>query len=306
MIRVTLDKTELSEATCKTLKQLVDTIRSETPGQIQSRYISCINLHRGEMLNEIKETFWATKRPMVVQGLPEFSDIEDTKILLLLLGESIGKCAAYSEYNQSYITDIRPTKQSAEASSGTELLSMHNDLAFATDGCRPAALVLVPHIADNTVPKTLIATTEAIVSALPQDVIDILEQRIFEIRSGAKLLWPCEQIRRISIIDYDAYGVQRLRLNFNNVSPIPTLNPEEANLARHALDQAAQEALLIGRMEGHQILKGEALLIPNDYCLHGRDIYSGDCMDRLLLRSYIMTEEMVKLNHGNTMVSLRL
>ncbi|WP_093178207.1 hypothetical protein [Pseudovibrio sp. Tun.PSC04-5.I4] len=131
MIGAILDKIELSEAECKTLKQLVETIRSETPGQIQSRYISRINLHRGNMLSEIKEVFWKNKRPIVVQKLPEFSDIEDTKILLLLLGESIGKCAAYSEYNQSYITDIRPTKHSVELSSNTELLAMHNDLAFA-------------------------------------------------------------------------------------------------------------------------------------------------------------------------------
>ncbi|SDQ74922.1 hypothetical protein SAMN04515695_1250 [Pseudovibrio sp. Tun.PSC04-5.I4] len=110
----------------------------------------------------------------------------------------------------------------------------------------------------------------------------------------------------MSVIDYDVHGVQRVRLNFNNISPIPQLNPEEVDRARHALDQIAQEALRIGRMEGHQILKGEALLIPNDYCLHGRDTYSGDCIDRLLLRSYIIAEEMVRLNHGNTMISLRI
>ena len=50
-------------------------------------------------------------------------------------------------------------------------------------------------------------------------------------------------------------------------------------------------------------LKGEALIIPNDHCLHGRDpIDSGACR-RLLLRSYVVPAGVVA-HHGRTMISL--
>lgn len=300
-----LQKIEFSDEIKGNFKQIVETIRAETPGQIQSRYIARINVHRGDLLSEIKERFRTDKKPILLSNLPKFSDIEDTKILLLLLGESLGKCAAYSEYNQSYITDIRPTQLSAESSSGKELLSMHSDLAFALDACRPIAQVLVPHIADNTVPKTLLAPADAILASLPQETIEILEQNIFEIRSGGKLLWPCEQIRRISVVDRDVHGARRVRLNFENIKPIPHLDQDEAQRAREALTVISKEALRIGCIAGHQILKGEALLIPNDHCLHGRDVYGSEGGDRLLLRSYLVTEEMVQNLNGNTMISLR-
>ena len=242
----------------------------------------------------------------MLANLPQFDDVENSKILLLILGEAIGKCVAYSEYNQSYITDIRPTQLSAEASSGTDVLGMHNDLAFATDSCRPAALVLVPHIADSTVPKTLIATAEAVIAALPVEAVDLLQQRIFEIRSGSKLRWPCEQVRRISVIDEDANGRQRVRLNFDNIKPVAEIEPNVAVRARDALELIAKEALRLGRRGDHRILKGEALIIPNDYCVHGRDVFETNSSDRLLLRSYVLTEETVAAQYGNTMLSLRL
>jgi len=229
-----------SDSEREDLEGLVLRIRGECPAQIQSRYISRIVAYRTDiLLQRIKDKFWSAKQPLVLANLPQFDDIENSKILLLILGEAIGKCVAYSEYNQSYITDIRPTQLSAEASSGTDVLGMHNDLAFATDSCRPAALVLVPHIADSTVPKTLIATAEAVIAALPVEAVDLLQQRIFEIRSGSKLRWPCEQVRRISVIDEDANGRQRVRLNFDNIKPVAEIEPNVAVRARDALELIA-------------------------------------------------------------------
>ena len=300
-----LDRDTLSSSEYTILEELVRKIRSECPGQIQSRYISRIVAYQNELPKRIYEHFWSKKKPIIVSNLPQFEDIEDSKILLLILGETIGKCVAFSEYNQSYITDIQPTPLSAEASSGTDVLGMHNDLAFATDICRPAALVLVPHIADGTVPKTLIATAESVISSLSPDVVDLLQQDIFEIRSGSKLRWPCEQVRRISVIDKDAEGRPRVRLNFDNIRPITKLDEEQSARAQEALTTIAQEALRIGRLGGHRILKGEALFIPNDYCLHGRDTFENPECKRLLLRSYVLTQDMVDQQHGNTMLSLR-
>ena len=155
-------------------------------------------------------------------------------------------------------------------------------------------------------PKTLIATAEAVIAALPVEAVDLLQQRIFEIRSGSKLRWPCEQVRRISVIDEDANGRQRVRLNFDNIKPVAEIEPNVAVRARDALELIAKEALRLGRRGDHRILKGEALIIPNDYCVHGRDVFESNSSDRLLLRSYVLTEETVAAQHGNTMLSLRL
>ncbi|WP_414041538.1 TauD/TfdA family dioxygenase [Acidithiobacillus sp. M4-SHS-6] len=298
--QIALDNTETAD-----LNGLVIQIRSECPGQIQSRYISRILAHSDRLPRRLRDYFWSECTPLVVTNLPMYDDIENSKILLLVLGETIGKCVGYSEYNQSFITDIRPTIYSNEASSRRDLLCMHSDLAFATDNCRPVVLVLMPHIANDDAPKTLIATAEEIVAQLPTDKFDLLKERIFEIRSGEKLRWPCEQVRRISVIDYDKNSRLRIRLNFGSINLIAGLNNDIAAKARDALETVTQEALYIGRRMGHRLQKGQALLIPNDYCLHGRDVFEKEKTDRLLLRSYVVTEETVDLQHGNTMISLR-
>ena len=261
--------------------------------------------HSSRLHRRIKDLFWKNKAPLVVTNLPMYSDIEDSKILLLILGETIGKCVAYSEYNQTYITDISPTSYSTELSSGREILDMHNDLTFATDKCRPAALVLTPHIANHDSPKTLLAPAQALLNILPDEVCRILEQEIFEIRCGGKLRWPYEQVRRLSVIAHDPDGLPRVRMSFNSITPISSLDQSSADDARRALEMLAQEALRLGREGGHQLRKGEALLIPNDYCLHGRESFQSSETTRLLLRSYVVTEDTVREQYGNTMLSLR-
>lgn len=282
----------------------VDKVFEDCPGQIEPRYLNRIEVLTKHDLQYLYEKLWSWRRPFVMTGLPTYDNIEKSKILTLLLGESIGKCAAYSEYNQSYITDIRPTKLSVELSSGTELLDMHNDLTFATDQARPRALVLVPHIASGDVPKTLLAPADLIVAELTTQDVALLSEQNYEIRSGGKLRWPCEQVRRISIINREGEHVQ-IRLSFNNISPRLDLNAGLAAECMAALRRLAKVALEIGRQYGHVIRKGEALFIPNDYALHGRDTYESDNYERLLLRSYVVTQDVVRQNHGNTMISLR-
>lgn len=281
-----LKEIELDADEHQSLLALVRKVREECPGQIQSRYLSRIAAHRRSLPTSATKEFWQNMTPVVLTNLPQFEDIEDSKILLLALGETVGKCVGYSEYNQSYITDIRPTLHSNEVSSGRDLLSMHSDLAFAEDDCRPAVLVLTPHIANDDAPKTLVATAEEIATQLPVAVQEVLSEEIFEIRSGGKLRWPCEQVRRISVMDRDASGRLRVRLNFDSISPRQGLTAACRDMAQHALETIAEVALRIGRCKGHQLRKGQALLIPNDYCLHGRDIFEKEETDRLLLRSY--------------------
>lgn len=296
----------LTDDEARELDVLVGQVREECPGQIQSRYLARIAAHSNRLPLHLKEKFWHLKEPLVVLNLPQYADIENTKILLLILGETIGKCVGYTEYNQSYITDIRPTTHSAEVSSGRALLDMHSDLSFATDVCRPIALVLTPHVASDDAPKTLLARAEDLVRSLSPEIRQILEQDIFEIRSGGKLRWPCEQVRRIRVIDKDQDGRHRVRLNFDSITPIAKLSREEREAASRALELFAQEALKLGRAGGHQLRRGQALFIPNDYCLHGRDMFGESSADRLLLRTYVVTEETVRAHHGNTMLSLRL
>ncbi|MEI4925964.1 hypothetical protein Q8G50_25785, partial [Klebsiella pneumoniae] len=108
---------------------MVRDIHSECPGQIQSRYLSRIKEIKDKITNSRIVKKFNFHEPLLISNLPEFENIELSKILLLTLGESIGRCVAYSDYNQSYVTDIRPTLTSRELSSSSELLTMHNDLS---------------------------------------------------------------------------------------------------------------------------------------------------------------------------------
>ncbi len=302
---VSLRTIDLSDDESDKLRSLVIRVHEDCPGQIQSRYISRLEAYADQFPIRLSDTFWANPEPLLLKNVPFFSDVERSKILVLSIGEAIGKCAGYSEYNQSYITDIRPTPFSKESSSGTDLLSMHNDLTFASDDCRPAALALVAHIAKGNVPKTLLAPADEIESLLSDDERAILYEDIFEIRSGGKLRWPCEQVRRIGIFNHDPAGRLRIRMSFDNIRPISDLDESQTRRATAALKRVTEIALEIGRRKGHVIEQGQALLIPNDYALHGRDIFEDPNSERLLFRSYIIKKETAHRQNGNTMLSLR-
>ncbi|AUQ24239.1 hypothetical protein C1O30_03755 [Dickeya zeae] len=287
------------------LSETVNNIYDECPGQMQNRYLSRISYYKksGIINNIFPELI--SQDPFLLRNLPIFYDIEKSKILLLIIGESFGRCVAYSEYNQSYITDIRPTPTSAELSSGTELLAMHNDLSFASDRCRPQRLVLLPHITDGNIPKTLLATSQDIKKELSQEEISLLSDSIFEMRAGGKLLWPNEEIRKLRVFEEKADRSLKIKMNFSNIRPAAHLDKETFLKAEQVLEKLSKLALKIGLRDGYRILKGEALIIPNDFVVHGRDVFASGDVKRLLLRSYVVSQDVVDAHYGNTMLSLR-
>lgn len=297
---VSLNENEKDE-----LSLVVRGIHSECPGQIQSRYLSRIKEIKDKLTGGRIAEFFDFHTPFLIRNLPEFENIELSKILLLILGESIGRCVAYSDYNQSYVTDIRPTLTSRELSSSSELLSMHNDLCFASDRCRPEYLVLVPHIANGDIPKTLLATSAQLAEFFTKEELSILQSEIFEMRAGSKLLWPNEEIRKMKVIEKELNGRVKIKLNFSNIKPAPGLSESLYKQAEELLEKLAAMALQTGRENGHSIQKGEALIIPNNYTVHGRDVFTSDNIQRLLLRSYVVSQKVVDSFSGNTMISIR-
>ncbi|MFJ3909763.1 TfdA family taurine catabolism dioxygenase TauD [Streptomyces sp. 2132.2] len=302
----TMPVVELTPDDQRRLAELVETVLENCPGQTEFRYLSYVRqqLDIRTGLPYITEAFAHSDGDAVhVRNLPQFDDVERSKILCLLLGEAIGACVAYAEYNHSYITDIRPTTLSSEKSSGVELLSMHNDLAWASDNCRPRTLVLVPHIASGEVPKTLLAPARDVLALLDEETKDVLRTRQFEARSGSALSWGHERVRRMELLVEEEGKPPVVRLNFGTYTPAAGLSPAEAERASQALTDLSRAALEVGRRLGISIRKGESVLIPNDHCVHGRDTIQPDKCERLLLRSYVLPDA-VAARHGNTMVHL--
>lgn len=285
------------------LESLVEEVLEACPGHTEFRYIAYLRRNERPELDFIAETYRAQGgRPLVLDGLPRFDTVEATKILALTLGETVGRCVGYSDYNHSYITDIRPTPLSSEKSAGFDLLGMHNDLAWADDVCRPRTLVLVPHVATGDVPRTLLAPSVDVLARLARETIEVLSQPMFEARTGGSLAWKYQRIERMPLLSSEE-GHDRLKLNFDTFVPAAGLDEDASDRARAALREAHQAALEVGTEQGHAIQKGQALLIPNDHCAHGRDpIESGTC-ERLLLRSYVVPREVAAL-HSSTMLQL--
>ncbi|MFD8236328.1 TauD/TfdA family dioxygenase [Streptomyces sp. NPDC059696] len=288
------------------LAGLVETVLENCPGQTEFRYLSYMRGQLGvrtELHYVLSALAASDGDPVHLHNLPTFDDVERSKVLCLLLGEAVGACVAYAEYNHSYITDIRPTTLSSEKSSGVELLSMHNDLAWASDNSRPRTLVLVPHIATGEVPKTLLAPARDVLALLPEETKDVLRLRHFEARSGSALSWGFERVRRMELLIEEDGKPPVIRLNFGTYTPAAGLAPVEAGRAARALTELSRAALEVGRQCGIAIQKGEAVLIPNDHCVHGRDTIQPDRCERLLLRAYVLPDD-VAARHGNTMVQL--
>jgi hypothetical protein len=302
----TLPVLDLTSEQQQRLADLVEQVLNNCPGQTEFRYVSYIRSHltvRSELGFAAAAFAAAAGDAMHVRNLPQFNDVERSKILCLLLGEAIGTAVAYAEYNHSYITDIRPTTLSAEKSSGVELLSMHNDLAWASDNCRPRTLALVPHIATGEVPKTLLAPARDVLDLLPEESKEVLRRPWFEARSGSALSWGHERVRRMELLVESEGQPPVLRLNFGTFTPAAHLGAEDAERAARAQEELSQAALEVGRRLGIAIQKGESVLIPNDHCMHGRDTIEPGTCERLLLRSYVLPDE-VAARHGSSLVQL--
>jgi hypothetical protein len=293
----------LQPSASATLESVVNEVVDACPGQTEFRYVAYLRRSERPELAFIAEEYLAQGgRPLVLDGLPKFDTVEATKILALTLGEAVGSCVGYADYNHSYITDIRPTPLSNEKSAGFDLLGMHNDLAWADDVCRPRTLVLVPHVASGDVPRTLLAPSADVLAKLDNATLDVLAQPVFEARTGGSLAWKYQRIERMPLLSSEA-GHDRLKLNFDTFVPAQGLDKETTDRAAAALREAHEAALNVGTEQGHAIQKGQALLIPNDHCAHGRDpIESGTC-ERLLLRSYVVPRDVASL-HPSTMLQL--
>lgn len=186
------------------LRSLVLEVRERCPGQTEWRYLNYLRQHASlpQPLRDVREE-WEAKAssPLLVSGLPTFKDIEDSKILTLILGESVGNRVAYSDYNGSYITDIRPTELSSEKSARRSLLPMHNDLSWASDKSRPRTLALLVHRAKDKVPRTLLAPAEDVLHQLPPEQIETLSRNIYDARVGSSPSWKSERVKVIGRID---------------------------------------------------------------------------------------------------------
>ncbi|MCQ8834849.1 TauD/TfdA family dioxygenase [Streptomyces malaysiensis] len=293
----------LKDAERALVEDVVYKVLENCPGQTEYRYLTFLKEHVDTPIGWIRETYESAEgQPVLLSNLPQFENVEHSKILALLIGQTVGNCVAYSDYNGSYITDIRATELSREKSAGTDLLAMHNDLAWASDVCRPRTLVLVPHMAEGVVPRTLLAPATEVAARLDPAAIEILRSPVFEARSGSSLGWKYERVRKMPLLE-EAAGKLVVRLNFSAFTPAAHLEGELRAAAAAAHQQLHDAALAVGRVRGHAALQGEALIVPNDHCLHGRDpIDSGACR-RLLLRSYVVPDSVVE-HHGRTMISL--
>ncbi|MGW1992873.1 TauD/TfdA family dioxygenase [Embleya sp. NPDC001921] len=277
-------------------------VRRSCPGESEYRYLARIRETGAPgRLDPLSESFGSgADTPLLLQGLPSYPDIQDSKVLALVVGESLGACVAYSDYNQSYLTDISPSTGSRESSAGTSLLGMHNDFPFIDDLSRPRVLVLLAHRAQGVVPKTLLAPSAEIIAGLSDATRRILAREHFEARVGGKLAWRREQVYRFALLEG---GTTRVRFHFDAITPTRGLSPQEHEDAASALAELRVVALEIGRRRGHRIREGEALIIPNDHCLHGREEMRREACDRLLLRAYVVPEEIVAI-HGSSMLAL--
>lgn len=285
------------------LASLVEEVRENCPGESEYRYLDYLRAAGRPGADFLGEAFRAAPaRPLVVEGLPRYADIQRSKILTLVLGEALGNCVAYSDYNQVYLTDIRPTALSRESSASTELLGMHNDFPFIADLSRPRILVLLAHESGATVPMTFLAPADEVLARLDDEIRAELAEEHFEARVGAKLAWSQERVFRFALLGEGSQGTV-IRFHFETIKPAAGLPAAQRAAAAHAIDAVREAALDVGRKFGHRIQRGEALVIPNDHCLHGRDEMGADSGGRLLLRSYVAPDEVVR-HHRKTMITL--
>ena len=297
-----IEKAKLPAELHEQLKHLVLQVYRDCPGQSEYRYISRLEqLGIPAALTTFISARYDERPALHLQNLPIFDDVQLNKIMALAIGDSIGRCVAYSDYNQSYITDVRPSALSREVSSDSALLPPHSDLAFASDVCRPRHLVLVGHREAQSPVKTLLAPADLIAAALEPWARELLRRRLFEVVSGMKLAWPYLRIDRIAVLG-PATGRQQVRFDVNNLKPAAELEGAREEALR-ALGQLSEVALELGRQHGVALARGEALLISNDHCLHGRDEILGADTERFLLRAYVLPSALVARHH-NRMIAL--
>ncbi|MET9647659.1 TauD/TfdA family dioxygenase [Streptomyces syringium] len=268
------------------IESFVSSVLDNTPSQSDMRFAEQV-LGQGRtvvpaLAKAVEEAPWEA---VLLQGLPTFDAVAQTKILTLLLADCAGRLTAYADFNASVLTDIRPNPQSREQNAQPERLGMHNDFPFIVDRSRPGFIVLVAHEASGEIPRTLLAPADAIIERLDDETMARLQQPRYTAIVGTKLAWP--EPRRFTFPLLVRTGDQwRVLYHFDAINTDPGLPADEFEVfdaARRRLGVLADE---LGDQHGHAIRKGEALVVPNDHYLHGREQMKTEQGDRLVFRAY--------------------
>lgn len=298
--KTVIEKRRLNQNHVDALARIVAETRDAFPGESEFRYVGFLS---DQSFGELAQNFTpGTAAAIHIENLPSFDTVQETKIMNLAIGEMVGACVAYSDYNHSYITDIRSTPLSGEASAGSGLLRIHSDLAFANNVCRPTHLVLTPHQTDGDPVRTTLAPADAIFDALDDETIELLKRPEYEVVSGGRLFWRSLRISHIALL-YDTNEGRGVRMDLGRLTPRPDL-PEDTRAAMtRALRVYEEIATRLGFEYGVAVQKGAGLIINNNRCLHGREEMDLSRSQRLLLRSYIISRDMAR-HHNNRMIPL--
>lgn len=162
---------------------------------------------------------------------------------------------------------------------------MHNDFPFIPDRSRPGFIILVAHEASGKVPRTLLAPADSIVERLDPETVMRLQQPRYTALVGTKLAWPEPQRFTFPLLIRTG-DRWRVLYHFDSINTDPDLPADEFELfdaARRRLGELADE---LGATHGHAIRKGEALVVPNDHYLHGREQMEIERSERLVFRAY--------------------
>ncbi|MEU2110109.1 TauD/TfdA family dioxygenase [Streptomyces sp. NPDC019507] len=277
---------DLDRSASAQIEEFVDLVFDNTPSQSDMRFAEQV-LGQGRtvlpgLARAVEDKPWEA---VLLRGLPEFDAVTRTKILTLLLADCAGRLTAYADFNASVLTDIRPNPRSREQNAQPERLGMHNDFPFIADRSRPGFIVLVAHEASGEIPRTLLAPAGAIVERLDDDTLARLQQPRYTALVGTKLAWP--EPRKFTFPLLVRAGDQwRVLYHFDTISTDPALGADEFEVfdeARRRLGTLADE---LGDLHGHAIRKGEALVVPNDHYLHGREQMETERSGRLVFRAY--------------------
>ncbi|MFG3024968.1 TauD/TfdA family dioxygenase [Streptomyces sp. NPDC048254] len=277
---------DIDRSTSTEIATFVNSVLDNTPSQSDMRFAEQVLRQGRTVVPALAEALYnAPWEAVLIQGLPTFDMVAQTKILTLLLADCVGRLTAYADFNASVLTDIRPNPQSREQNAQPERLGMHNDFPFITDRSRPGFIVLVTHEASGEIPRTLLAPADAIVERLDHKTVARLQQPRYTALVGTKLAWP--EPRRFTFPLLVRTGDQwRVLYHFDTINTDPDLPADEFEIfdaARRRLGALADE---LGDQHGHAILKGEALVVPNDHYLHGREQMETGRSDRLVFRAY--------------------
>lgn len=227
---------------------------------------------------------------VVVTSLPEFDDVNCTKILALMLTRCAGATVAYGDFKGSLLTDIRPNPASSEQNAQRELLGMQNDFPFVKGRSRPAFITLTAHLAEGRLPMTLLARARDIVERLSHRSVELLQMPIYRALVGHKLAWESPRLFRFPLLLSTQDGWSA-RFHFDSITVDPDASGiflAEAESARNELSQVAYE---LGLESGFRLAKGSALIVPNDFYLHGREAMNVGYSERLVFRGYALARD---------------